>query len=250
MSDSKRQKIDPSSLEFTVSIKGQGIVDGIPLAQFIDRDRVAIAIEEHLAKRTPVADTQSSLTQNEQESRVLKLAQTVFPQAIRVDWEESGGIEEVEFSQYYEGSRYDLASEFDLEYSLDVFIGFSTPEDLNCEENDSGIWFEVWYLLSTETTDEKVYFEFKQRYLEVLITNWQTDTINPTPVQVRELLLSIVNQEVANPMKKYISEQVNELNMDAKMKKCPRNLIWINEFIHWQLQAVGNWCAPDIWDNF
>lgn len=218
MSDSKRQKIDPSLLEFTVSIKGQGIVDGISLDQFIDCDRVASAIEEHLAKKPPIADQQKFFALNEQKSRVLKLTQTVFPQAIRVDWEEDGGIEDVGFSQYYEGSRYDLANEFDLEYSLDIYIGFSTPGDLKCEENDSGVWLRVWYFLSTETTDEKVYFEFKERFLDFTITNWQTDTVNPTPVQVRELLLSIVDQEVANPMKKYINEQINELNMDAEMK--------------------------------
>lgn len=206
------------------SIKGQGIVNEISLAKFCEQRRVAAAIEDHLAKRTPVVDTQSSLTLNNQESRVLKLVQTVFPQAILVDWEESGGIEEVGFSQYYEGSRYDLANEFDLEYSLDIYIGFSTSGDLKCEENDSGIWCRVWYFLSTETTDEKVYFEFKERFLDFTITNWQTDAVNPTPTQVRELLLSIVDQEVANPMKKYINEQINELNMDTEMKKCPRFL--------------------------
>jgi hypothetical protein len=224
MSDSKRQKIDPSSLEFTVSIRGQGVVDGVSLVQFIDCDRVAAAIEEHLAKKPPVANQQNSSALNEQESRVLKLAQTVFPQAICVAWEEDGEIEDVGFSQYYEGSRYDLANEFDLEYSLDIYIGFSTPGDLKCEENDSGVWLRVWYFLSTETTDEKVYFEFKERFLDFTITNWQTDAVNPTPTQVRELLLSIVDQEVANPMKKYINEQINELNMDTEMKMCPRFL--------------------------
>ena len=198
MSDSKRQKNDPSLLEFTVSIRGQGIVDVMSLPQFVECGRVASA------KRTPVANTQT---------RVLKLTQTVFPQAILVDWREYGGIEDVEFSQYYEGSRHDL------EYSLYMFIGSSIPRDLKCEDAVFNMLLTVCYLLSTETTDEKVYFEFKERFLDFTITNWQTDAVNPTPTQVRELLLSIVDQEVANPMKKYINEQINELNMDAEMKK-------------------------------
>lgn len=171
------------------SIRSQGIVNEISLAKFVEQRRVA--------------DTQT---------RVLKLAQPVFPQASLVDWREYGGIEDVEFSQYYEGSRHDL------EYSLYMFIGSSIPSAVFV------ICLTVCYLLSTKTTDEKVYFEFKERFLDFTITNWQTDAVNPTPTQVRELLLSIVDQEVANPMKKYINEQINELNMDAEMKKCPRFL--------------------------
>jgi len=230
MSESKRQKVDPESLEFGVSIKGQGLIQGLDFARFVDHKAVALAVEEHLAKQDVVEeqltkrDEDATHETNKKEERVLKLVQTLFPQAIRVDWEEEGGIEDPDFAQYYEGSRFNLAEEFDLEYSLDVYIGFSTPDDPKCEENDSGIGLSFDASLKTEATDEKVYFEFDQRRFCFHITNWQTDTVNPTAEQVHEMLLMLVKQEIGGVEAQCLEEHLKELNMKKEMAACPRFL--------------------------
>lgn len=220
MSEPKRQKIDPDSLEFSVSIKGQGPVAGISFAQFVDRKAVALAIEERLAKKEEDATHET----NKKEERVLKLVQTIFPQAIGVDWEEEGGLEDVELAHYFYGSRLNLSEEFDMQYSLDVNIRFSTPGDPEGLENDSGIGLSFDGSLKADAGSDKVYFEFAQRRTFFHITNWQTDDINPSPEQVRAMLLQLVREEVGGLEGQYIREDIKDINMKKSMAACPRFL--------------------------
>lgn len=219
MSEPKRQKVHPDSLEFSVSIKGQGPVAGISLAQFVDRKAVALAIEERLEKKEDATHET-----NKREERVLKLVQTIFPQAVSVDWEEEGGLEDVELAHYFYGSRLNLSDEFDMEYRLDVNISFSTPDDPEGLENDSGIGLSFDGSLKADAGSDKVYFEFAQRRIFFYITNWQTDDVNPSPEQVRDMLLQLVREEVGGLEGQYIREDIKDINMKKKMAACPRFL--------------------------
>lgn len=210
---SKRQKITADSLEFTVSIKGHGLID-IPIDQFIDKESIAKIAEAHLTKNeVPASD------KNE---RVLQLVRTVFPQAKEVDWEEDGGLEDVGMAHYFYGSRYNLEEEFEMSYCVDIYVRFSVSNESDDWESGIGLAFDA--SLSTDCSDDKVLFEFKRRKLYLYITNWQTDEINPSPEQAREMLRKLVNEEIGGIEASYIIEDLDAIDMVKVMNKCPRFL--------------------------
>lgn len=211
MSVSKRQKVNADSLEFTVSIKGHGLID-IPIDQFIDRESIAKIAEVHLAK----IEVQTL----EQHKRVLQLVRTVFPQAKKVDWEEDGGLEDIAIAHYFYGSRYNLEEEFDMNYSVDIFIPFSASDRFDEWESGIGLSFDA--SLSADCGDDKVLFEFKRRKLCLYITNWQTGEINPPPEQVREMLLKLIEEEIDVLEASYIIEDLKQIDMVKVMNACPR----------------------------
>lgn len=208
---SKRQKITADSLEFTVSIKGHGSID-IPIDQFIDKESIAKIAEAHLTKNeTPNKNV-----------RVLQIVRTVFPQAKEVDWEEDGGLEDVGMAHYFYGSRYNLEEEFEMSYCVGIYVRFSISNESDDWESGIGLAFDA--SLSTDCGDDKVLFEFKRRKLYLYITNWQTDEINPSPEQAREMLRKLINEEIGGIEASYIIEDLNAIDMVKVMNNCPRFL--------------------------
>jgi hypothetical protein len=217
MSEPKRQKVDIDSLKFTVSLKGHGLVN-IPINQFVDRESVAKAVEEHLiaSKDEP---PKSPPKEDERKQRVLEIVRTVFPQAIDVVWEEEGGLEDVGLAQYFYESRYELKAEFDMEYDVDIFIHFSGTEN-----KESGIWLSFGATLNSDCGSNSVFFDFDQRQFDLCITYWQTDEINPSSEQVTTMLKKLIKEEIGGMEAVYIIDDLERIDMDEILNAYPRFL--------------------------
>jgi len=218
MSEPKRQKVDIDSLKFTVSLEGHGLVN-IPINQFVDRESVAKAVEEHLiaSKDEP---PKSPPKEDERKQRVLEIVRTVFPQAIDVVWEEEGGLEDVGLAHYFYGSRYDLKEEFDMDYDVDIYIRFFDIET----SYESGIVLSFRATLNSDCGSNKVFFEFGSRKFGLCITNWQTDEINPSSEQVTAMLKKLIEEEIGGMEAVYMIEDLKNTNMNKVLNACPRFL--------------------------
>jgi len=219
MSEPKRQRIEPSDLRIEVKVSHNygDVIEG-NFSHFVDREAIANAVEEQLQK----TNEKDLRKRNERQDRVLKLVKTVLPQATCVYWEEEGGLEDVEMAQSFEGSRYNLSEEFDLSYDLDIFIGFSTTEDTESKDGESGLSLSFDASLSTDVDSGKVFFEFSRRKLSFCITNWQTDTINPSAEEIRNILIELVKQEIGGMEACYLKKDIKEIDMVKEMANCPR----------------------------
>lgn len=216
MNAPKRQR----TISVSVTLEDGSVVHDAGWDMFVAKDALDAAVEQKLTRGKLAVEAKEKAAA-EVSARMLRHVQTVFPNAVKVDWDQSGDLEYPDMAQYYEGSRYSLADEFDLEYRLEFFIGFATPEDPTCAYNEAALRLTYDATLNTEATDNKVYFELEDDF-SFSIAGWQTDTVNPSADAVRDMLIELVTDEAPETPASIMREKLKECNIAKELAFCPR----------------------------
>jgi hypothetical protein len=223
MNAPKRQR----TVSVSVTLEDGSVVHDAGWDMFVAKDALSAAVEKKIAEneaaRVCAAEVETKKkAADDAYARMLQHVQTVFPNAVKVEWDQSGDLEYPDMAQYYEGSRHNLAEEFDLEYRLEFFIGFATPEDPTCDANEAALRLTYDATLKTEATDEKVYFELDAYDFSLNIDGWQTDTVNPSADAVRRMLIKLVTDEAPETPASLVCEKLKACNIAKKLAACSR----------------------------